>query len=77
MTKRFQTRSGRLLAAAVAAGLTAWSVSAAGQEADSPAVDTSEWECAECPFELGWNGHVDLGAGYVSDDSFKIGRAHV
>ena len=74
MTKRFQTRSGRLLAAAVAAGLTAWSVSAAGQEADSPAVDTSEWECAECPFELGWNGHVDLGAGYVSDDSFKFGE---
>lgn len=73
MAKRNQSFRGSLLGTALA-GLTAWSLPAAAQQSSAPQVDTSEWECAECPFELGWNGHVDLGVGYVSDDSFKFGE---
>lgn len=38
-------------------------------------VDTSNWKCESCPFEkAGKSGSVDLGAHYVSDDSFKFGE---
>lgn len=38
------------------------------------AVDTSQWKCKSCPFEkTGIAGAVDVGAGYVSDDSAKFG----
>ena len=38
------------------------------------AVDTSQWKCKSCPFETaGSSGSVDVGAGYVSDDSGKFG----
>jgi MtrB/PioB family decaheme-associated outer membrane protein len=42
--------------------------------ADAPAVDTSHWACKFCPFEQGLSGSVELGAGYVSDDSAKFGE---
>jgi len=48
--------------------------------ADQPAtdlaanVDTSKWKCKYCAFEEGFNGEVELGAGYVSDSSFKFGE---
>jgi MtrB/PioB family decaheme-associated outer membrane protein len=41
---------------------------------DAPAVDTSRWACKYCPFEEGFNASVELGGGYVSDDSFKFGE---
>jgi MtrB/PioB family decaheme-associated outer membrane protein len=41
---------------------------------DAPAVDTSRWACKYCPFEEGLTGDVELGPGYVSDDSFKFGE---
>ena len=41
---------------------------------DAPAVDTSRWACKYCPFEEGFSASVELGGGYVSDDSFKFGE---
>jgi MtrB/PioB family decaheme-associated outer membrane protein len=36
--------------------------------------DPADWTCEECPFEEpGVSGHVDVGAGYVSDSSSKRG----
>lgn len=37
-------------------------------------VDTSGWKCEDCAFEEGFSGEVELGAGHVSDDSFKFGE---
>ena len=42
--------------------------------ADNAAVDTSQWACKYCILEEGFSGTVDLGLGYVSDDSFKFGE---
>lgn len=39
-----------------------------------PAVDTSAWKCKYCVVEEGWSGEIELGLGYVSDDSFKFGE---
>ena len=36
-----------------------------------PAPDISKWVCKECPYEWGLSTILDLGAIYVSDDSFK------
>ena len=48
-------------------------VAAAAGDADT--VDTSKWKCKYCQFEEpGWSGQVDLGLGYVSDDSYKFGE---
>ena len=41
--------------------------------ADAANVDTSKWKCKYCEFEEGFSGEVELGAGYVSDSSFKFG----
>lgn len=38
------------------------------------AVDTSKWKCELCKFEDGVSGSVDVGAGYVSDSSYKFGE---
>jgi MtrB/PioB family decaheme-associated outer membrane protein len=38
------------------------------------AVDTSSWKCKFCAFEEGASGTIDVGAGYVSDNSFKFGE---
>lgn len=42
--------------------------------ADNTVPDTSQWECKYCAFEKGLTGTVDLGIGYVSEDSFKFGE---
>lgn len=42
--------------------------------AAEPAVDTSQWRCKYCEFEEGFSGELELGAGHVSDDSFKFGE---
>lgn len=38
-----------------------------------PEPDTSRWGCRNCPFPEGWSGDYELGAGFVSDDSFGFG----
>ena len=40
----------------------------------APHVDTSKWKCKFCEFEEGYSGEVEIGAGYVSDSSFKFGE---
>ena len=42
--------------------------------AGEASVDTSQWKCKFCAFEEGTSGTVDVGLGYVSDDSFKFGE---
>ena len=42
--------------------------------AEAANIDTSNWKCKYCEFEEGFGGEVELGAGYVSDDSFKFGE---
>jgi MtrB/PioB family decaheme-associated outer membrane protein len=37
-------------------------------------VDTSEWNCEYCPFEMGYQGEYEVGAGYVSDDAARFGN---
>jgi len=54
------------------AGLSLQSLPAAG--AQPPTVDTSNWKCRYCAFEEGFSGEVELGAGYVSGDSYKFGE---
>ncbi len=39
-----------------------------------PVVDRSDWKCKFCVVEEGWSGEIELGAGYVSDDSYKFGE---
>lgn len=52
--------------------LTAPAVQAAE---DAQAVDTSKWKCKFCAFEEpGYSGSLDLGLGYVSEDSYKFGE---
>ncbi len=42
--------------------------------AEAANIDTSKWKCKYCEFEEGFSGEVEVGAGYVSDDSFKFGE---
>lgn len=42
--------------------------------AEAANIDTSNWKCKYCEFEEGFSGEVEVGAGYVSDDSFKFGE---
>jgi len=37
-------------------------------------LDISRWECEYCVVESGYSGEVEIGAGYVSDDSYKFGE---
>jgi len=37
-------------------------------------VDTAEWKCKYCKFEEGTSGYVELGASYVSTDSYRFGQ---
>ena len=46
----------------------------AADDSSIPVVDTSNWHCKYCVVEEGWSGEIELGAGYVSDDSFKFGE---
>jgi MtrB/PioB family decaheme-associated outer membrane protein len=42
---------------------------------DVKPVDTSNWKCKFCAFEEpGFTGTLDLGVGYVSEDSYKFGE---
>jgi len=42
---------------------------------DTPKIDTSQWKCKFCAFEEpGVTGALDIGVGYVSDDSYKFGE---
>ena len=58
------------LSAPTAVALAADSSDSGGEAS----VDTSQWKCKFCAFEQGTSGTVDVGAGYVSDDSFKFGE---
>jgi MtrB/PioB family decaheme-associated outer membrane protein len=42
--------------------------------AEAANVDISKWKCKYCAFEEGFSGEVEIGAAYVSDDSFKFGE---
>jgi MtrB/PioB family decaheme-associated outer membrane protein len=45
------------------------------QADDTTPVDTSKWKCKYCAFEEpGFTGVLDVGIGYVSDDSYKFGE---
>jgi len=46
----------------------------AADTAETGGVDTTEWKCKYCAFEEGFSGTVDLGLGYVSEDSYKFGE---
>lgn len=59
-----------MLSALSAAVAAADSATGTGQVA----VDTSKWPCSLCKFEDGLSGALDVGVGYVSDDSFKFGE---
>lgn len=37
-------------------------------------VDTSEWKCEYCPFEVGYRADIDAGASYVSEDALRFGN---
>ena len=49
-------------------------VTVAAADGDAAKPDTSKWECKLCPAEKGWSGSVDVGAGNVSDKSYKFGE---
>lgn len=57
-----------LLAGAVAAILSPVQV------AMSAEADTSEWKCSKCPFQVGTDATVTVGAGSVSDATAKFGE---
>jgi len=61
-----------LMLSAPAATAVAADTSAAGGE-PTP-VDTSQWKCKYCAFEEGLSGTVDMGLGYLSQDSYKFGE---
>jgi len=41
---------------------------------DPDAVDTSGWKCKYCEYDEGYSGELDVGLGWVSEDSFKFGE---
>ena len=55
------------------AGPTSMEVQRAADQWQLPEPDTSRWRCRNCPFPEGWFGYYELGAGVVSDDSFRFG----
>ena len=57
--------------------LSALSATAAADDAGGAgqaSVDTSQWKCESCKFDQGVSGTLDVGAGYVSDNSAKFGE---
>ena len=63
-----ETRSFRLTLAVASV------LASAGAFAAEPAApDTSEWTCSKCPYDRGYRAEVEVGAGYVDDDSAKFG----
>ncbi len=77
--KRYQRtaaeRSRRSLSVPRVAGAGLLGVLLAPGVALSQAVDTSEWKCEFCPFEVGARADLDVGATTVSDDTAWIGDA--
>jgi MtrB/PioB family decaheme-associated outer membrane protein len=68
-----------MLATAPGAVALAVALALAGARATAappPGVDTSEWECKECPFDDGGKVESDyeVGLGYVDDSSARYGR---
>ncbi len=61
-----------LLMLSAQAGIAAAADSAA--PGGGASVDTSQWKCKYCAFEEGLSGTLELGAGYVSKDSYKFGE---
>jgi len=66
--------SRRLFALTVLSAQVAAAVAADSPAGGQPPVDTSQWQCKFCEFEEGLSGTLDVGLGYVSDDSFKFGE---
>ena len=63
-----ETRSFRLMLAVASV------LASAGAFAAEPAApDTSEWTCSKCPYDRGYRAEVEVGVGYVDDDSAKFG----
>jgi MtrB/PioB family decaheme-associated outer membrane protein len=42
--------------------------------ADTPTTDTSEWKCAQCPFQQGYESDTEAGASYASGANASYGR---
>lgn len=69
------TTSGRLLLAALGLPFSTYAAADAATGEEIPAgVDISRWVCEYCFFEKGFSGEVEVGAGYVSDNSYKFGE---
>jgi hypothetical protein len=67
--------SGRVLLLALGLPFSTYSAAGGTTGAEIPeGVDISGWECEYCAFEKGFSGEVEVGAGYVSDDSYKFGE---
>ena len=63
-----ETRSFRLMLAVASV------LASAGAFAAEPAApDTGEWTCSKCPYDRGYRAEVEVGVGYVDDDSAKFG----
>lgn len=63
-----------ILAAALTAAATCAADSAALAQEHAAAVDTSSWECANCPFEEDEvDADLEVGAGYIDDGAAKFG----
>jgi MtrB/PioB family decaheme-associated outer membrane protein len=65
---------GRLLLVTLCLPFSMYAAAEAPAANVPPGVDTSRWECEYCLFEKGFSGEVEVGAGYVSDDSYKFGE---
>jgi MtrB/PioB family decaheme-associated outer membrane protein len=52
----------------------AQSAGASGPDADAPAVDTSAWKCAQCPYFTGIEGEAELGGEYAHGANAKYGQ---
>src|SRR5208282_3115306 len=50
------------------------SLAAGGIGAAEPEVDTSHWKCEQCPFFIGYNGEVEVGALGASGANDSYGR---
>lgn len=72
--KKLIGRRRRLLPVLACLPVPVGAIAGAVQTAVPSGVDTSKWECEYCVFEQGSSHEVELGAGYVSEDSAKFGE---
>lgn len=74
MIKGTSAPLGQFAKRVVLAILATTGVSAHAQETSpGPTADTSRWTCGLCPYRYGWEGNLEFGSGWVSDDSLKFG----